>query len=219
MAAPAQPNDRRPLITFALPEEAAPYRRRLAGRDLAEILLTGIGWVNARQSVVTALRVRRPSYVLTCGFAGGLDPALKRSELVYRAAPAFPNASRLEALGARRVRFHSSDRVVVTAEEKALLRRQTRADAVEMESEAIQDICGGEGIPAATVRVISDAAGEDMPMDFNRFLRPDRSLALGPLVFEVARSPMLIPRLLVFRRQTNTAARRLADLLAGFTGC
>jgi adenosylhomocysteine nucleosidase len=93
------------------------------------------------------------------------------------------------------------------------LRAQTGADAVEMESAAIQAVCAEAGVPCATVRVISDAAGEDLPLDFNRFTRPDYRLDFGRLLWAVVRTPAVVRPLLRLRRTTRAAALRLAAVL------
>src|ERR1017187_10050952 len=83
------------LVCFALKEEAAPFRKIAAGRPDVSILITGIGRQNAEKSVREFLATNSPKLVLTCGFAGGLNPGLKLVEVVFETS--FPSSSRRES--------------------------------------------------------------------------------------------------------------------------
>jgi adenosylhomocysteine nucleosidase len=204
----------RVLVCFALPEEAGPFRRSAGRQTGIHLVVTGMGQRRAAASARTALVAVQPALVLTCGFAGGLNPALAAGDVIFDAPGPFPLGEALLAAGARPGTFHCADRIAATAAEKHELRVSTGADAVEMESAAIQAVCVEAGVPCATVRVISDAAGEDLPVDFNRFTRADQSLDLGRLVLAAACSPRLVGGLLRLRRTTRLAAERLAEVLA-----
>jgi hypothetical protein len=173
-----------------------------------------------------------PDFVLSCGFAGGLNPDLKLGDVVFD-TEFFPSRSRgdetqaeqntetphvvsynkLVAAGAKPVKFFCTEHIATTVAEKKKLRAETGADAVEMESAAIHAICRERGIPCATVRVISDMANEDLPLDFNALAKPDKSLDYGKLVWTIARSPGKIGALLKLQKQTRFAAERLAHIL------
>src|SRR5690348_9847392 len=113
------------LICFALKEEAAPLRKIAVGKPGVTILLTGIGRQNAEKSVLdffSSCRSRgnetqiergsqpetpyvvsyEPDLVLTCGFAGGLNPALKLGDVVFELAKV-PVAPSLSPQGGERV--------------------------------------------------------------------------------------------------------------------
>jgi nucleoside phosphorylase len=200
-------------VTFAVPEEAGPFRRRAKNLPGARIILTGMGAANARRTMQAALAETRPAVVLSSGFAGGLNPALARGTVLFAAAAGSPWSARLAAAGAVAGRFHQSERIAVTPAEKAALRERTGADAVEMESGAIREVCAAHDVPCVVARVISDAADEALPLDFNALLTPDHRLRYGRLAWRLLRSPRTIPELLRFQRRVHAAAEHLAVIL------
>jgi hypothetical protein len=70
-------------------------------------------------------------------------------------------------------------------------------------------------VRCATVRVISDIADENLPLDFNALTTPEMTMDFFKLAMAVAKSPGRIPSLLRLQRQTATAAKALAEALAG----
>ena len=246
------------LITFAVKEESRPLYNLIGERSELQILLTGIGQRNAGKAFGKALAEQSPKLVLTCGFAGGLNPELAAGSVVFSvdenltspmnppptppregirisdARGQFPSwegsgvgsevqkfaiqpdrlASVLLAAGARPARFQRVERVVATATEKRALRQQTGADAVEMESGVIRATCGRRNIASATVRVICDAANQDLPLDFNFLMDAEQELSYAKLALALARSPRKICALLELQKQTQAAAERLAEVLA-----
>jgi nucleoside phosphorylase len=202
------------LVCFAVKEEARFFDRMAAGRPQVRILLTGMGPRNAERSVRTAVAQERPGLVLSCGFAGGLNPGLTTGTILYSADDGLNLADGLRAAGARLGRFYSATRVAVTADEKRKLRKATGADAVEMESQVIRAICREQSIPSATVRVILDPVGEDLPLDFNELMTPDQRLSHRKMALALMRSPSKLGGLLRLQKQNEAAAQRLADVLA-----
>jgi uridine phosphorylase len=229
------------LICFALKEEAAPFRKIAAGKAASAqvgILLTGIGRQNAEKSLreflaggasVPASRawpveacsrlagtLAPPDLVLTSGFAGGLNSDLKLGDVIFETADETLRAKLLGA-GAKPLKFFCADRIATTVAEKKKLRAETGADAVEMESAAIHAVCRERGIPCATVRVISDTANEDLPLDFNALSKPDRNLDYGKLFMAIAKTPGKIGALMRLQEKTKFASGRLAEALAKIT--
>ncbi len=206
--------DGRLLVCFAVKEEAAPFRRWAGNRPEVKVLLTGIGWNNAERSARAALAAARPRLVLSCGFAGGLDPALAAGTVVYAAGAETGLGPVLEGAGARPARFHCARRAACTAAEKQAARASTGADAIEMESQVIGAVCREQQVPCATVRVILDTASEDLPLDFNSLMTPDQRLDGFKLALVVARSPAKIGPLMRLQQQSRSAAVKLAEVLA-----
>ena len=216
------------LICFALKEEAAPFHKVAAHRPGVFTLIVGIGRQNAEKSMRSFLATSSPELVLTCGFAGGLNPDLKLGDVVFEmpltpslspsdgervAKPGEGLSAKLLASGAKPAKIFCADRIATTVAEKKALHYQTSADAVEMESAAIHAVCAERGIPCATVRVISDTAHEDLPLDFNALAKPDKSIDFKKLFFAIAKSPGKIGTLLALQKKTTFAAGRLAVVL------
>lgn len=204
------------LVCFALEDEARAFRKLAAGRAEVSILVTGIGRKNAERAVREFLQNNSPPRVFTCGFAGGLDPELKVGDVVFDTADA-ACGNALAKSGAKPAKFVCVARIAITTTEKQKLHATTQADAVEMESEVIHAVGQEWGIPCATVRVISDTATEDLPLDFNQLSNPDQSLNFGKLAWAIAKSPGKIPALLRLQKNTSLAAQRLAEVLARVT--
>lgn len=199
------------LVCFAVRDEAKHFRPD-ATLPCA-VIVTGMGQENAHRALLKALDADTPRLVLTCGYAGGLNPQLQCGDIIFDADPTTNLSAHLLKLGARPGIFHCAKRVAVSAKEKQALRGQTRADAVEMESSVIRELCQQRGVAAATIRVISDDALADLPLDFNRLTKPDGNISYGQLALAIAKSPGLIPKLRRFQRELDTCSRKLADAL------
>jgi adenosylhomocysteine nucleosidase len=69
-------------------------------------------------------------------------------------------------------RFVCRARVLCQGAEKRALARSTAGIALDMESAALAVVARDAGIPFTIVRAVSDRRDEDLPLDFNLFLRP-----------------------------------------------
>ena len=201
------------LVCFALDVEAIPFRKLAMKIPDVEILITGIGPKNAEASLRQFLAKRLPKLVLTCGFAGGLNPELVSGDVIFMTGyPALEE--RLANADATMANFFSAPRIATTVAEKKQLRAETGADVVEMESGAILAVCRENRIPCAMVRAISDTAHENLPLDFNVLSKPDMSLDYGKLAWAIAKAPWKIGALIQLHKKTSVAAQHLADVLA-----
>jgi uridine phosphorylase len=160
----------------------------------------------------------QPKRVITAGFAGGLNPRLKFGTIVYEEDFNAGFGPQLEQAGAVRATFYCHRRVAITAAEKAALWQSTGADAVEMESSVIRNICREQKIPGATIRVISDDASQELPLDFNALMTPEDRIHYPKLIWAVLSRPGRIGKLMEFQQQTVAASRRLGAALAELLG-
>jgi nucleoside phosphorylase len=225
------------LVCFAVKEEARFFMDQMAGRlkprcwhspgdaasksappALCRVLITGMGRRNAEEVVRGAFALVQPKRVITSGFAGGLNPKLKFGTIVYEEDSDAGFGPQLEQAGAARAAFFCHSRAAVTSGEKAALRQSTGADAVEMESGVIRNVCRERKIPSATVRVILDDASRDLPLDFNALMTPGDRIHYPKLIWAVLSRPGRIGRVIAFQRQTMEASRRLGAALAELFG-
>lgn len=205
-------------VCFAMAEEAVAFRK--SGGEAVPIFFTGIGRENAERTTRQFLASHAPELLLTCGFAGGLIPELKIGDVIFEIPTDGGNdgyaavRAKLAEGGARPAKIFCADRIATTAKEKQKLREKTGADAAEMESGAVQAVCRERGIRCVTVRVISDTADEDLPLDFNKFLNEDKSVDMSKLMMAVAKAPWKMGAMMALQKNTKLAAQRLAEALA-----
>jgi adenosylhomocysteine nucleosidase len=96
-------------------------------------------------------------------------PSITCDEAVVRAAQA---AAAETGAGVRTGQMISLATVLCLAAEKQQVSRLAGAIALDMESAAIGNVARTLRIPFAVMRTVSDAANEDLPLDFNAFLKP-----------------------------------------------
>jgi adenosylhomocysteine nucleosidase len=201
------------LVCFAVKQESQFFHPAAGISHSVIACITGMGKSNAERSVQAAFEKDTPDLVLSCGFAGGLNPSLKPGSILFDADEGTDLKNALLDLKAMPARFHCATRIASTAAEKEKLWRLTNAEAVEMESVFIREICRQRAIPSATVRVILDAANEDLPLDFNGLMNRKCEIDYAKVIGRVLASPGKILSLVAFQRQSILAAQKLGDFL------
>lgn len=192
------------------------------GPDEVTVLLTGIGSENAVKAMLS-VPIELHDICVSTGLAGSLDAALHPGDIVVarntetpdQKCRAISDASLVNlavACGAKPVDISlTSEKIVATREEKEALGQ--KGSMVEMESTHILAAASQCHLPSVAVRAISDAADEDLPVDFARILDSHGHLKFGELIKEVGLSPYRIPLLIQFGRQSRAAGKSLADFL------
>lgn len=140
---------------------------------------TGVGGDAARVALEAALCEELPERVISSGFAGALAAGYFAGDIVCD----------------REVRFATAPAVLASAAEKRGLRERTGADAVDMETDAIREVCAAANVPLTVLRAISDGADDDLA------LPPD-------LLEELAARPMRSFPRLAWMLASNSDLRR-----------
>jgi len=194
------------------------------GPNEVTVLLTGMGKENAVKAM-DSIPLAAHDVCISSGLAGSLVGVLPPRTVVtagsaQSASGSFKIASDhflfslAYGCGATPVAVSlTADKIISTAREKEDLGEQGIARIVEMESTHILAAAQNARVPAVIVRAVSDAADEDLPVDFARILDTRGHLKVGGLLKEVGLNPYRIPLLIQFGRQSRSAAKSLADFL------
>jgi adenosylhomocysteine nucleosidase len=168
---------------------------RVAGRRVAWCV-AGVGREAAARAARRLILGHRPQLVVSAGFAGGLAPDLARGSLVRAAWVTLPDRSkqlrlaRTAPANGRDLTIVTTDRVLMTPEEKADLRTVSGADAVDMETFAVAEVAAAEGLACGSLRVISDDAGQTLPREVAVLARPQSTMRrLGAALGAIGRRP------------------------------
>jgi adenosylhomocysteine nucleosidase len=210
------------------------FTGRQAGR-VYWLVPTGIGPGAADLTATAVLNRHRAALAVSAGFSGALLPAAAVGDVIVATSvvsgrfdgtwvqtggPMACDDIVRDAAQTAAVEIGSSVRsgpvvslstVVCRAVDKQRLSRQTGAIAVDMESAAIAEVARTHGVPFAVVRTVSDVADEDLPLDFNVFLKPwGWARGIGAVIL----TPSSLAGLNRLRRQSRLAAERLTALSA-----
>jgi adenosylhomocysteine nucleosidase len=194
-------------------------RARIGGR-LWLLVADGPGPKRAEAAARVALGLGPVSSMLSTGFCGGLDPELRVGD-VFVAGKVFGEGDRRwkavevksQGLAAQAGSLLSRDRVVITSSDKASLYRSLGARAVEMEAAAVAQMAEENGVPFYCVRVVSDAASDTLPLDFNLYRAPSGRFRRGRILGAVLARPWSIRGLMRLNTDSLRAARSLGDFL------
>lgn len=198
----------------------------LDGKIVA-IAIGGMGRESARRAAGILLAGHRPSWIVSAGFAGALNPALGRNDLALPGEVVDPEGQgfpidRPEALGGgvRHVsgRLLTVDRVILDRNEKEELHRTTGADLVDMESSAVAALCAQRLVRFLSVRIVSDDARTTLPREVATIMAKSGSYRIGAALRAVWNRPSSIKDFWTLHEQALESADRLARFLVRCLG-
>ena len=153
------------------------WRGDHAGRAVS-VVLSGVMRQRAADAAEWVVRHLQPAEVVLAGVAGGLDPTLRIADVVQpaRVVDAMGGAAfRPTDYDAASGTLITIDEVARLPDQKAALREQHGADAVDMETAAAARVCVSHHVPWRCVRTISDDARTELPPGLMKLI--DRALA------------------------------------------
>ncbi|QDU93532.1 phosphorylase family protein [Lignipirellula cremea] len=233
------------LMVFALGLEATDVVRRMTevvvtrlpgmverigligGRRVA-LVESGVGVEAAGKATTAAIAIHRPAWVLSAGFAGGLNEALHRGHIVmadavadlhdqHLAIPLQMDAAAAKAVKGLHVgRLLTVDHIIRETDEKQRLGVEHQALACDMETMAVALACIQTRTRFLSVRVITDAVDDALPIEVEKLLA-QKSLAgkLGAGLGALMQRPSSVKDMWNLQEQASTAAGRLARFLDG----
>jgi hopanoid-associated phosphorylase len=160
--------------------------------------------------------------VISIGIGGALAPHLRAGDWVVAerivwpggAAPtdtAWTQALLQRLPGARAGVLLGSEAIVTDRAAKADAQARFGALAVDMESQVAARVAQRLGVPFAAARVIADDAELELPPAAAAGMRPDGRMAVGAVLWSVARQPQQLPALIRTGLAAERALRALAD--------
>ncbi len=206
--------------------EAPVFLMRSGGAE-AYVLITGIGarkFLSEFRNLLATVDI-----CIVSGLAGSLNPRYTRGSVLVAKAIKRDSSDSIITSDESLVKaatecgavpagfFYTTGRVVNSASDKSRLAGV--ADAVDMESFQLMDEAHRHGVSTVAVRALSDSAGENLPVDFNRAIDEAGRIEWLPVLAQVAASPGCLPQLMRFGFESAKSARKLANFLDKYLKC
>jgi adenosylhomocysteine nucleosidase len=222
-------------VTFALPAESTDFLHRLHDKSATdrngiritrgkiddhavEVLHTGVGEKVCRQRVQKFLQDQHFDYLISAGFAGGLNDQLQIGDLLlarnFSTIGSPENRLPVSSLKIESADLRTVPALINSSEERNKLALTSRAVAVDMETEFIARACAAHGVPLLSLRVISDTPRNLFPAPANVLFDIERQQTrMLKLAMHLLAHPNRVPRLVRFARGIAHARKILADAL------
>lgn len=210
--------------TWDLRGRAPYFEGSVSGRSVT-LTLTGVGGLRALAAMERWVLPRRPSALLSVGFAGALAADLAEGQTVEPLGVSHVEGGRALRLDGpcpspteAAAELLSVDQLAATPEAKHALHRRSGARLVDMETHALAECCLRHRLPMYSVRVISDDARSTLPPESADWVREDGTIDTRAAAAYVTLRPWSMPRLLAMQRSAQRNARTLGQRLTQLLG-
>ena len=192
---------------------------RIFGADA--LIISAGGDAAATREGIARLIARGADRLVSFGIAGALDPSLKPGDLIIGSAVRTRDGERQPVdqkwlahltthLAAVRIAdVVGSTTIAATAEQKAMLHRDTGAACVDQESHWVADAAHANHIPFIVLRAIADRAGDNLPPAVLLGLDKQGNPRTGAVIGALLRDPTQLPGLVRVAFQTRKALQSL----------
>lgn len=188
------------------------------------VVEAGTGRPRARRATQALIDAHHPRWVLSCGFAGGLQVGLKRGDIVVGNCLVAADQPEIHvdfqmpsdpAKGLHVGTILTVDSIVRTAANKQALGAQYNALAVDLETHAVATLCRELQQRFFAVRVLSDDAVTDLPEEVLSLMGSTGAVRIGAVIGALWKRPGSAQDMLKLREDAGLAAKNLADFLDG----
>ncbi len=166
--------------------------------------------------------------VVSWGVAGALSEELAPGDMILPDGVCLPGGGALrlatellpELAGGEEdppMLIAGSERMVLSAADKAALAAETGAVAVDMETHVVAAAAEEAAYPALAIRAIADPAGLDLPEFVAGAVTPEGRARVWPVVAGLAARPGAFGRLMALRRGYRAGLDALAECARGET--
>ncbi len=198
------------------------YRGDVQGKDAA-LFVSGMGEDRAYATAKAACAALQPKAYISIGLSAALKERLRPGDVVvgegvvppdgeatYEADAGLLSVAR-EALkdAALFAPVTASRRVAWRSTDKRLIAANCPAAALDMETLGASRACAEAGVPFLAVRAISDSLDEDLPVDFNRYMK-DGGMDWPRFLSHIVTHLGAIPSLMRLGRQSRLAAENIS---------
>jgi adenosylhomocysteine nucleosidase len=178
----------------------------------------------SRTTTLVEGAVRQASCLISFGISGALAPELQAGEVIvstnvvatdkqWWAEKRFRDriADFARSIGAEEGPVLGAQAILATAAQKSRAWRETRAVAVDLESDIVARIATSAGMPFVVLRSIADAAYRELPPAALIPLSEDGTPRLARVLASVLRQPGQLASLVRLAREARTALLALAE--------
>ncbi len=209
-------------VTFALPNESREFVRLLGDQSRnVSVLHTGVGERICRERIGRFLDSNNFEFLISSGFAGGVDPALQAGDLLLAENFSDPELlARSHVISGSQVgKLVTAGAVIESEIDRQQFALQNGAAAVDMETEFIARACAARKLPMLSLRAISDTAAAPFPAPPSVLFDIDQQKTdARKLARHLLRHPSAVVRLVQFARQIAVVRTNLAHGLLRLLG-